>query len=298
MSSGANVGACGTVSSHRSLSSPSVPTSGAVPCHRFRGAAVTAMTVTGSPPRRGVVQRGRRPRPRLDETREEVSHHPQPHRRDRLSAIALRRDGQVIFPGAFRPRSDTWMLADAACRQPLRPGAAILRPAPVPAWRASPRPVRTGRGSRPWTSPGAQRSTPASTGGSTASVCGHCAATCSAPWATNASISSSPIRPTSPARRRRPEARRARRNAGADGRAVLDRICADVADHLVEGGVFLVVHSEVSAAATRPAGCSRPPAWRSTSRTARGDRSARSCGRDAQSWRPAVSSSRTSNWRK
>ena len=33
---------------------------------------------------------------------------------------------QVVFPGAFRPRSDTWMLADAACRQPLRPGAAIL----------------------------------------------------------------------------------------------------------------------------------------------------------------------------
>jgi release factor glutamine methyltransferase len=34
-------------------------------------------------------------------------------------------------------------------------------------------------------------------------------------------------------------------DAGADGRALLDRICADAAQHLTPGGALLVVHSEV-----------------------------------------------------
>ena len=44
-----------------------------------------------------------------------------------------------------------------------------------------------------------------------------------------------------------PPARGAARatDAGADGRAILDRICAGAAAHLTPGGVLLVVHSEV-----------------------------------------------------
>jgi release factor glutamine methyltransferase len=33
--------------------------------------------------------------------------------------------------------------------------------------------------------------------------------------------------------------------AGRDGRAVLDRLCAEAPDHLAPGGVLLVVHSEL-----------------------------------------------------
>ena len=74
----------------------------------------------------------------------------------RLSRSTMR---QVIFPGAFR----RGRIPDAGGRG-VPAAAAVGRGdpelAPVPAWRVSLRPVRTGRGSRPWTSPGAQRSTP------------------------------------------------------------------------------------------------------------------------------------------
>src|SRR4051794_10589514 len=33
---------------------------------------------------------------------------------------------RVILPGVFRPRSDTWLLAEAACRLPAPAGAKVL----------------------------------------------------------------------------------------------------------------------------------------------------------------------------
>jgi methylase of polypeptide subunit release factors len=33
---------------------------------------------------------------------------------------------RVVLPGVFRPRSDTWLLARTACRQPLPEGARVL----------------------------------------------------------------------------------------------------------------------------------------------------------------------------
>ena len=40
----------------------------------------------------------------------------------------------VVFPGAFHPRSDTWLLARAGCRERLAPGARILELCAGPAF--------------------------------------------------------------------------------------------------------------------------------------------------------------------
>ena len=152
---------------------------------------------------------------------------------------------QVILPGVFRPRSDTWLLADAACREPLRSGAAILELCAGPglAGIAAARCARSGahdRGRLTARSPQrshqrvAQRRARAS--GARRSVRRGLGERF------DLILANPPYVPGPP-----PPARGTGRatDAGADGRAILDRICSGAAEHLAAGGTLLVVHSEV-----------------------------------------------------
>lgn len=152
---------------------------------------------------------------------------------------------QVIFPGAFRPRSDTWMLADAACRQPLRPDAAILELCAGPGLAGIA--AARAHGARLTTVDVSRRAALNARVNGWLNGVGVRALRGDLFGAVGDErfdlvIANPPYVPGPP-----PPVRGSARatDAGADGRAVLDRICAEVADHLVEGGVFLVVHSEV-----------------------------------------------------
>lgn len=151
----------------------------------------------------------------------------------------------IILPGAFRPRSDTWQLARAACAESLPPKPRILE-------------LCAG---------------PAAAGVAAAKAhCGHLTTVdVSRVAAVNARLNAAlngvpascrrgdlldavrgerfdlilanpPYVPGPP-----PPTRGAARawDAGHGGRAVLDRICAAAAAYLRDGGVVLVVHSEV-----------------------------------------------------
>ena len=151
----------------------------------------------------------------------------------------------VVPPGVFRPRSDTWQLADAACAEPLRPGARVLElcagpaAAGVAAARHHAGTLTTVDVSRraAWSAHlnGRLNGVPvrALRGDLLAPVVGE---------RFDLIVANPPYVPGSP-----PPARGVARawEAGADGRAVLDRICAQAPAHLAPGGVLLVVHSEV-----------------------------------------------------
>jgi release factor glutamine methyltransferase len=152
----------------------------------------------------------------------------------------------VLLPGVFRPRSDTWLLARAACGEPLEPDAQILE-------------LCAG---------------PGLAGISAAGFHGAALTTVdvSQRAAVNAAINGRLNRV--PIRARRgdlldavgddrfdmilanppyvpgpaPSAHGPARawDAGSDGRAVLDRICVEAPGHLNPGGVLLLVQSEVS----------------------------------------------------
>jgi release factor glutamine methyltransferase len=151
----------------------------------------------------------------------------------------------VVFPGAFHPRSDTWLLARAGCEEGLPPDARILELCAGPAFAGLA--VARFRGAHLTTVDVSRR----------AAVNAR----------VNALLNRVPIRALhgdlfSAVRGERfdlilanppyvpgsaPPRRGAARawEAGDDGRAVLDDLCAAAPDHLRPGGAVLIVHSEV-----------------------------------------------------
>jgi release factor glutamine methyltransferase len=151
----------------------------------------------------------------------------------------------VVFPGVFRPRSDTWLLAETACREPLEPGARVLELCAGPALAG----VAVARAH-------AARLT-------SVDVSRRAAVNA----VVNARLNRVRIRarrgdlfaplagerfdlilanpPYVPGPDHSPRGKERAWEGGADGRAVLDRICAAAPAHLTERGVLLVVHSEV-----------------------------------------------------
>jgi release factor glutamine methyltransferase len=151
----------------------------------------------------------------------------------------------LVLPGVFRPRSDTWLLARAACREPVRAGARVLELCAGPGlagiaaakrhagtlttvdislravWNARLNGRLNGIAVR------------ALRGDLLAPVAGE---------RFDLVVANPPYLP-GPAPPHRGAARAW--DAGADGRALLARICAQAPAHLAPGGVLLVVHSEV-----------------------------------------------------
>jgi release factor glutamine methyltransferase len=154
----------------------------------------------------------------------------------------------VTLPGVFRPISDTWLLADALDREPLPPGARVLdlcsgsgalaiRAAGrdpsrvVVAVDVSRRAVLTIRLNAALNGVRVD----ARRGDLFGAVAGE---------RFDAIVSNPPYVPA--ATDELPARGPARAwDAGRDGRALLDRICAGAAQHLNPGGVLLLVHSSL-----------------------------------------------------
>jgi len=152
----------------------------------------------------------------------------------------------VLLPGVFRPRSDTWLLARAACREPLESDARILELCAGPGLAG----ISAARSHR----------------ASLTTVDVSRRAVLSA--AINGRLNRVPIRarrgdlldavegerfdmilanpPYVPGPAPPTHGPARAWDAGDDGRAVLDRICLQAPGHLNPGGVLLLVHSEVS----------------------------------------------------
>jgi release factor glutamine methyltransferase len=152
---------------------------------------------------------------------------------------------RVVLPGVFRPRSDTWLLARAACRQPLPAGARVLELCAGPAVAGIA--VARERGATLTTVDVSRRAVlnarlnarmnrvaiRARRGDLLAAVDGE---------RFDLIIANPPYVPGP----RPPSGGAARAwDAGPDGRAILDRICAAAPAHLAPGGILLLVHSEV-----------------------------------------------------
>jgi release factor glutamine methyltransferase len=167
--------------------------------------------------------------------------------------LAARRAGQtagvrlVTPPGVFRPLSDTWLLADALDREPLRPGARVLDlcsgsgALAIRAALAGPRDVtaidvsrRSILAIRLNASLNAVR-VRALRGDLFAPVSGE---------RFDAIVSNPPYVPA-PTDDLPTTGRERAWDAGRDGRALLDHICAHARDHLTPDGVLLVVHSSL-----------------------------------------------------
>jgi release factor glutamine methyltransferase len=154
----------------------------------------------------------------------------------------------VTLPGVFRPISDTWLLADALDREPLPPGARVLdlcSGSGALAVRAA-----LGRPGRDvWAVDVSRRAVltirmnAALNGVRVRAVRGDLLGAV-AGQRFDAIVSNPPYvpAPTDALPRTGPE--RAW-DAGRDGRALLDRICAAAPEHLRPGGVLLVVHSSL-----------------------------------------------------
>jgi release factor glutamine methyltransferase len=164
----------------------------------------------------------------------------------------------VVLPGVFRPRSDSWLLARAATRQGLRPGARVLELCAGPAF-AGLAAARSAHGRlttvdvsrraqlNAWLN-GRLNGVPvrALRGDLLEPVAGE---------RFDLILANPPYVPGPP-----PPARGPARawDAGADGRALLDRICAAAPAHLAPGGTLLLVHSDlVGADATLHASTAR-----------------------------------------
>ena len=154
----------------------------------------------------------------------------------------------VSLPGVFRPISDTWLLADALDREPLPPGARVLDLCSGSGALAV-RAALGGRDRQVWAVDVSRRAVlairlnaalnrvrvRAVRGDLFAAVAGE---------RFDAIVSNPPY---VPAPADAPPAAGPERawDAGRDGRALLDRICAGAADHLRPDGVLLVVHSSL-----------------------------------------------------
>jgi release factor glutamine methyltransferase len=154
----------------------------------------------------------------------------------------------VTLPGVFRPISDTWLLADALDREPLPPGARVLdlcsgsgalavraaardRSREVVAVDVSRRAALTIRLNAALNGVRVR----AVRGDLFGAVAGE---------RFDAIVSNPPYVPA--ATDDLPARGLARAwDAGRDGRALLDRICAGAAHHLKPGGVILLVHSSL-----------------------------------------------------
>src|SRR4051794_3980570 len=154
----------------------------------------------------------------------------------------------VTLPGVFRPISDTWLLADALDREPLPPGARVLdlcsgsgalavraalggRDREVTAVDVSRRAVFTIRVNAALNGVRVR----ARRGDLLDAVAGE---------RFDAIVSNPPYVPAPTDELPSRGVERAW-DAGRDGRALLDRICARAADHLRPGGLLLVVHSSL-----------------------------------------------------
>jgi len=149
----------------------------------------------------------------------------------------------VVLPGVFRPRSDTWLLAGAARAQRMSGRVLELCAGPAYAGIAAAR----ASGSRLTTVDVSRRAVlnarlnawlsgvaiDARRGDLFAPVAGE---------RFDLILANAPYVPGPP-----PPAHGPARatDADADGRAILDRICADAPAHLSPGGTVLLVHSEV-----------------------------------------------------
>jgi release factor glutamine methyltransferase len=162
-----------------------------------------------------------------------------------MSTLAVPPLRTLVLPGAFRPRSDTWLLAATASAQTLPPGARMLELCAGPALagvaaatrlRASLSTVDVSRravlnarlnGRLNGIRVDARR------GDLFAPVAGE---------RFDLILVNPPYVPGAPP----PRTGAARAwEAGGDGRAVIDRICATAADHLAPNGAILLVHSEL-----------------------------------------------------
>jgi release factor glutamine methyltransferase len=149
---------------------------------------------------------------------------------------------RIILPGVFHPRSDTWLLAQAACEAPVARGAAILELcagpglAGIAAARCHGGTLTTVDVSR--RAALNTRLNAALNGVTVRALRGDLFPA----ERFDLILANPPYVPGPP-----PPAHGTARatDAGADGRAVLDRICSGAAAHLTPGGVLLVVHSEV-----------------------------------------------------
>ena len=155
---------------------------------------------------------------------------------------------RIVTPsGVFRPISDTWLLADALDREPLRPGARVLDlcsgsgALAIRAALRGPRDVTAIDVSR--RSVLAIRLNAALNGVRIRALRGDLFEPVEGERF-DAIVSNPPYvpAPTDDLPTTGPE--RAW-DAGRDGRALLDRICAGARDHLTPDGVLLVVHSSL-----------------------------------------------------
>ena len=157
-----------------------------------------------------------------------------------------------MLPGVFSPLSDSWQLARAACREPVRRGAEVLEVcagtglAAIMAARC-----HEGRATTVDLSRAAQlnaRLNGILNGVPVRALRGDLFAPVAG--ARFDLIVANP--PYVPAADDRLPARGPERawDAGRDGRAVLDRICHEAPTHLRPGGVLLVIHSEICDADT------------------------------------------------
>jgi release factor glutamine methyltransferase len=151
----------------------------------------------------------------------------------------------IVFPGAFRPRSDTWLLARAGCRERLAPDSRILELCAGPAFAGIA--VARSSGAHLTTVDVSRRAAVNARVNAVlnrVSIRAHCGDLFGAVAGERFDLilANPPYVPGSPPPRSGP----ARAwEAGDDGRAVLDDICAHAPDHLRPGGVLLIVHSEV-----------------------------------------------------
>jgi release factor glutamine methyltransferase len=151
----------------------------------------------------------------------------------------------VVLPGVFRPRSDTWLLARAACAVALPRGARILELCAGPGFAGLAAARRAGAA---LTTVDVSRravlnvrinarlngvAVDARRGDLFDAVRGE---------RFDLILANPPYVPGPP-----PPPRGSARatDAGGDGRAVLDRICGGAGRHLAPGGTLLLVHSEV-----------------------------------------------------
>jgi release factor glutamine methyltransferase len=151
----------------------------------------------------------------------------------------------VVFPGVFHPRSDTWLLARTAAQERLLPGARVLELCAGPAFAGIA--VALTSGAR-LTSVDVSRRAALNArvnarlnGVATEARCGDLFDAV-AGERFDLILANPPYVPGTPP----PSSGAARAwEAGGDGRAILNRICAAAPQHLRPGGVVLLVHSEV-----------------------------------------------------
>ncbi len=156
----------------------------------------------------------------------------------------------IILPGVFAPRSDSWLLAAVARREPLPAGARVLELCAGPAFAG----VSAARGRASLTTVDVARRAVLNArlngwlnGVPTTARRGDLFAAVGDDERFDLILANPPYVPGPPPPDSGPQ--RAW-DAGEDGREVVDRICAGAARHLRPGGTVLLVHSDIIGADT------------------------------------------------